>query len=133
MEYDSTVYGVVVSVTDDGSGQLAAAITKLVKIGGSDVEEILFSNTYTKPVVTPTPTIPVTPTPTPGITPTPPLDDVEIPIYPGESDVPPTGDDNPIGLYVAILLISIAAIAVLMVTGKNGRRSGRRKKRARAR
>ena len=132
MVYDSTVYGVTVTVTDNGLGQLIVD-HETVKIGGDEVEEILFSNTYTKPAVTPTPTIPVTPTPTPGIMPTPPLDDVEIPIYPDDSGVPPTGDDNPIGLYVAILLISAGAIAGLVVTGKTGKKYRKRKKRFHAR
>jgi len=133
MDYDSTAYGVVVTVTDDGAGQLVAT-PKMVKIGSGEVEEIIFTNIYTKPAATPTPSIPVTPMPTPGITPTLPPEDVEIPIYPGDSGVPPTGDDNPVGLYAAIMLISIGAIAGLVIVGKgNGKHSHKRKKRARAR
>lgn len=133
MDYDSTAYGVTVTVTDDGAGQLVAT-PKMVKIGSGEVEKIIFTNIYTKPAATPTPSIPVTPMPTPGITPTLPPEDVEIPIYPGDSGVPPTGDDNPVGLYAAIMLISIGAIAGLVIVGKgNGKHSHKRKKRARAR
>lgn len=132
MTYDSTAYGIMITVTDDGEGQLIAG-TAIVNLKGGPVEEMVFHNTYAKPAVTPTPTIPVTPTPTPGIMPTPPLDDVEIPIYPDDSGVPPTGDDNPIGLYVAILLISTGAIVGLVVTGKTGKKYRKRKKRFHAR
>jgi len=126
--YDSTAYGIMITVTDNGEGQLVAE-TVIVNLKGGPVEAMVFQNKYTKPAVTPTPAVPVTPTPRPVQ----PSDDVEIPIYPEESDVPDSGDDNPIGLYAAIMLISAGAIAGLVIAGKTGRRSGKRKKRARAR
>ncbi|MBQ7092797.1 MAG: hypothetical protein IJN83_09120 [Clostridia bacterium] len=126
--YDSTAYGIMITVTDNGEGQLVAE-TVIVNLKGGPVEAMVFHNKYTKPAVTPTPAVPVTPTPRPVQ----PSDDVEIPIYPEESDVPDSGDDNPIGLYAAIMLISAGAIAGLVIAGKTGRRSGKRKKRARAR
>lgn len=49
MTYDDTVYGVKVSVWDDGSGILKTAVV-LTVAGGEEVDAILFENSYTKPV-----------------------------------------------------------------------------------
>lgn len=99
MTYDDTAYGIKVNVWDDGSGVLKAAFTITV-VGGSEVDAIAFENSYTKPVDPPKPTE----TPKPSA-----------PVNPG---VPPTGDESPIMLYIALLAISTAAMILLAVIGK---------------
>jgi pilin isopeptide linkage protein len=43
--YDDTVYGIMVTVTDDGNGALAAQ-TEITCIGGETTNEIVFENVY---------------------------------------------------------------------------------------
>ena len=134
MRYDSTVYGVTVNVWDDGSGTLKTG-TALCIVGGEAVDAIRFANSYTAPVEptpppteppvepTPTPTPAPTPTPTPSATPTPiATPKPTAPVAPG---VPSTGDDNPIALYAVLALVSIAAITLLLVTGRKKKPKGR--------
>ncbi len=52
--YDATVYGVVVTVTDDGIGQLSASVEYSI-VGGDKVDSIAFNNKYVEPEK-PTPT-----------------------------------------------------------------------------
>ena len=49
MVYDSTVYTITVTVTDDGNGQLTA--TTAYTIGTAPVEVLQFTNTYTPPAI----------------------------------------------------------------------------------
>ena len=90
--YDSTVYGVTVTVTDDGNGKLTAE-KEIVIVGGSSAEEISFVKIYTSE------------------------DDTT---QPGGSDTPPTGDQGNVGLYTLIAGISALALVLLLVCG--GRR-----------
>lgn len=85
--YDSTVYGVTVTVTDDGNGKLTAE-KEIVIVGGSSAEEISFVKIYTSE------------------------DDTT---QPGGSDTPPTGDQGNVGLYTLIAGISALALVLLLV------------------
>lgn len=49
MNYDSTVYTVAVTVTDDGKGQLSAVAA--YSVGTTPVDVIRFANTYTPPAI----------------------------------------------------------------------------------
>ena len=129
MTYDDTEYGIRVNVWDDGSGMLKASYAISV-VGGSEVNAILFENSYTKPVDPPKPTDPTDPSdpsdptdPSDPSDPTDPTDPPETtdptkPSTPVDPDVPPTGDEKPVGLYIALVAISIVAIILLLVTGK---------------
>lgn len=46
ISYDDTVYGVTVTVTDDGNGRLSAE-SSVEEIGGGPAEQAVFENTYT--------------------------------------------------------------------------------------
>ena len=156
MTYDDTQYGIQVTVVDDGEGMLHASYTICV-VGGSEVSEILFENSYTKPTEPTDPTDPTGPSsptgptdptdptgpsgptgptdptdpsgPTDPSSPTDPTDpskptdpsrptEPTRPSTPVDPSVPPTGDDKPIGLYLALAAISVAAIILLLATGK---------------
>ena len=102
--YDTTAYGVKVSVRDDGLGSLLADVTLCV-IGGSPVETIHFANTYTPPVVPPVePDEPVTPEP------------------PEKTDPTDTGDHTPISAYIALMTVSVAMMMVLFTEKRQRRR-----------
>lgn len=92
--YDSTVYGVTVTVTDDGNGKLTAE-KEIVIVGGSSAEEISFVNIDTSE------------------------DDPTQPDGPG---TPPTGDRGNGGLYALIAGISALALILLLVCGKRRKR-----------
>lgn len=92
--YDSTIYGVTVTVTDDGNGKLTAT-TELTVVGGTSAEEIVFINKYT------------------------PEDD---PTQPGGSETPPTGDRSHVALYALIAGVSILALILLLTFGKQRKR-----------
>ncbi len=126
MTYDTTAYYVAVTVTDNGEGQLESS-TAIIKKGGATplAGDMEFRNTYVKPEVTPTPT--PTPTPGPG-DPTPTPGGTAVPGATPDSDVPPTGDDNNIALYVTVMVASVAAIAGLLIAGRRQKGSGGRKK-----
>ena len=100
LTYDTTVYGIKVVVTDDGVGSLKASVTTSI-VGGGKVDAIRFANTYTAPTA---PDQPVTPDP----------------------EVPSTGDDTNLALYIGLLLASAAAIIILVaVSAKRKRKGGR--------
>ena len=90
VEYDETVYTVVIRVTDNGEGAIVPEVFSVTDEKGNVVEDgkMVFTNTVKPeetpepspevtpspeptPEVTPTPTPEVTPTPTPEVTPTP--------------------------------------------------------------
>lgn len=89
--FDNTVYKLTVEVTDDGRGTLTPTAT--LTVGEKQVEKIVFTNTYTAPVV-PVPT----PTPNPN---------------------PPMGDTANIFLWFAVAFVSGG---LLMLTGRLGKR-----------
>ena len=99
MTYDDTVYGIEVDVWDDGAGNLKADVT-ITEVGSGVVDEILFENSYTKPVEPDEPDDPVEPT------------DPDKPVS------PETGDDTNIGLNVAVMFISAVALIILLVIRK---------------
>lgn len=142
MTYDDTVYGVKVSVWDDGSGILQSTVT-LTKVGGGEVDTILFKNSYTKPIdpepskptgpsdptestapeVTTEPTDPTESTaPTETTRPTDPSDPTK-PSTPVDPTVPPTDDNNRTELYFALVVISIIAIVSLLIPRKKRHKS----------
>lgn len=130
MTYDDTEYGIQVNVRDDGSGTLKASYTISV-VGGSEVNAIIFENSYTKPVDPPKPTDPTDPSdPSNPADPSDPTDppgstDPTKPAHPSDPNTPATGDTGNVGLYVVIMLASIAAIIVLLIFGKR-RKKGRK-------
>ena len=110
--YDTTAYGVKVSVRDDGLGSLLADVTLCV-IGGTPVETIHFANTYTPPVVPPVepeepenPEGPVTPE------------------QPEKTDPTDTGDHTPVSAYIALMAVSVAMMMVLFTEKRQRRRRG---------
>ena len=125
MTYDDTVYGIKVSVWDDGAGILKASVA-LSAIGGDAVDGIVFENSYTKPAE-PTepsestaPSEPINPgEPTAPSEPTEPSE----PTKPVDPNVPATIDGNPTALYIVLAIISIVAIILLLITGKRKSRS----------
>lgn len=50
IHYDGTAYDVTVTVTDDGSGQLAATWTMIREEDGRTVSDAVFENVYTAPI-----------------------------------------------------------------------------------
>ena len=120
MTYDDTVYGIKVSVWDDGSGILKASVS-LTVIGGDEVDAILFENSYIKPVEPTEPSDPTEPSePTTPSEPTKPSEPSEPtnPSKPVDPNVPTTSDGNPTALYIVLAVISIVAIILLLITGK---------------
>lgn len=135
MTYDDTAYGIEVDVWDDGAGSMKADVV-IIEVGGSVVDEILFENNYTKPVDADEPDDPDKPTESdkpdnPDIPdePTKPDDPIEPdestdpskPSDPDESEKvtpPKTGDDTNVGLYVAVMFISVFALIILLVIRK---------------
>ena len=97
MTYDDTVYQVKVTVLDDSQGALTATVT--VTADGREADGIFFVNRYTAPE------------------PSDPTD----PSQPTTPEVPPTGDRTSMGLPLALLGISFAALVILLF-GKNKRR-----------
>lgn len=105
MDYDETVYGIHVSVTDDGVGQLHAAVQYYCN--GEQVDAITFANTYTGPETT-DPTVPDTSEP----------DGTTKPTVPIDPDLPPTGDPMQPIFLIAVMVLSAASVAVLTLLGK---------------
>lgn len=99
--YDTTAYGVHVTVRDDGQGSLWADTTLCV-IGGGPVEEIRFENVYTAPPVQPEdPDVP---------------DEPDVPVGPAPSektDDTDTGDTSPVSAYIALMSVSMTLLLVL--------------------
>ena len=108
MDYDETVYGIHVSVTDDGVGQLHAAVQYYCN--GQQVDGITFANIYTAPETT-DPTVPDTTEP----------DDTTKPTVPADPDLPPTGDPTQPIFLMAVMLLSAAAVAILTLLGRRKR------------
>ena len=105
--YDHSVYGITVTVTDDGKGQLIPEI-EILLLGGSTAEEIVFTNVYIEPETTaPTETETQPAEPTQTTAPTVP------PTAPPKPDSPPTGDGENPGLYVLAAMLSGFALIVL--------------------
>ena len=115
--YDDTAYTFVVAVTDDGSGQLAAAITEQSWTGS-----MTFRNTYTPPATpTPTPGPTATPTPAPKPSATPAPQATATPA-PAPARIPQTADSFPLALLIGLLAISGGALAVLLTARKRGKK-----------
>ena len=75
--YDTNVYTVNITVTDNGEGALEAAVTNLENTAEKTGDDIVFQNTYTEPVVPPT-----------------------------RPSVPQTGDNNSLALWLGLLFVS---------------------------
>lgn len=93
--YDDTVYGVTVTVTDDGNGALLAR-TDIFRIGGDATEEIVFENVY----------MPQDPT-----DPTPPDD-------PTKPDVPKTDDPRSTVPYILVMGLSMVLLIMILLWDK---------------
>lgn len=115
--YDDTAYTFTVAVTDDGSGQLAAAITEQSWTGS-----MTFRNTYTPPATpTPTPGPTTTPTPAPKPSATPAPQATATPA-PAPVRIPQTADSFPLALLIGLLAVSGGALAVLLTARKRGKK-----------
>lgn len=86
--YDTTVYGLKVTVTDNANGQLSASMV-ITELGNDNTTEILFENTY-EPVDPPT--------------------DPTNPTEPG--DDPTTGDQPGFGRYYLIAMGSMMLLGI---------------------
>lgn len=98
--YDDTVYGVTVTVTDDGSGALAAQ-TEIIRLGGDAADEIVFENVY----MPQDPTDPDQPTE---------------PDKPDDPDSPKTGNPMTMLPYVVMIVLSLALLIMLLLWDKYG-------------
>ena len=127
MTYDASIYGVVVTVTDDAEGHLLAeaalslyteTVVEIPAVGTEPprtetvitwepVEELLFKNLYEEPPTEPT-TEPSQPTETTK-----------------PSDTPPTGDQADLTLYAVLLAVSGLGLAVVLVLLWRGSRKRR--------
>lgn len=74
--YDNTEYAIEVEVTDDGNGKLKAESTVTKKADGKKVTDITFENTYSEPIV------------------------------PVKPEIPQTGDNTNVKLWLALFFIS---------------------------
>jgi len=120
MTYDETVYGVTVTVSDNGEGELTASEYFCI-VGGGSVNEIVFTNTYTSSVEPPTddedkPGDDTKPDDTEPTDPSAPSD----PSKPSDpdKDMPFTGDDRHPVLYAALLCSSMTILIILLVLPK---------------
>lgn len=98
--YDDTVYGVTVTVTDDGSGALLAQ-TEVFRIGGDTAEEIVFENVYM-------PQDPTDPS------------DPDKPTEPDKPDSPKTDDPQPVAPYIIMITLSLILLVMLKLWDKYG-------------
>lgn len=101
--YDDTVYGVTVTVTDDGNGALVAT-TDIIRIGGNSTDEIVFENVYM-------PQQPEDPT------------EPDHPTKPEKPDVPKVpGTDHPEspGPYIVMFVLCTALLVMLLLWEKYG-------------
>lgn len=84
--YDETMYAIVINVTDDGMGQLTAAVAYSV-VDGDKTDVITFTNEYVKP---------------------------EDPTKPTDPDTPPTGDQGYENVYILIVAsICLCTVAII--------------------
>lgn len=115
VDYDDTVYHILVEVTDSGDGQLVIDKFEITS-DGQVVEDIVFENTYvgtTGPVDPDLPDEPINPD-----TPDEPTDDTDKPDRPfGNGDSPLTGDISSysgllgiLGVCVVIVIVSVALL-----------------------
>lgn len=105
--YDHSVYGITVTVTDNGKGQLIPDI-EIQQLGGNTVEEIVFTNMYVEPETTaPTETQTQPTEPTETTVPTVP------PTKPPKPGSPPTGDGDYPGFYVLAAMLSCFVLIIL--------------------
>lgn len=110
--YDDTVYELVIQVTEGEDGSAVA----LLNGEKTDSFTAAFENEYGISV-TPVPTATPEPSATPETSATPVPTATASP-----SDMPQTGDENPIVLYIVILVVLAAALVVVLLTGKRKRR-----------
>ena len=82
MTYDKSVYGLKVTVTDDGNGQLSASVD-VTEVGNTQNAEIVFENVY-EPVEQPTD-----------------------PTKPSKPDSPGTGDQPSLARYYVLTAVSV--------------------------
>ncbi len=118
MTYDETMYGVTVTVTDNGNGELSASEYFCI-VGGNSVYEIIFTNTYSEAVIPPEEEDKpddIVPPDTGEETP----DDTTEPSKPNdpEKEPPFTGDDRHPGLYAALMCGSMATLLLLVILPK---------------
>jgi pilin isopeptide linkage protein len=103
--YDHSVYGVTVTVTDDGSGVLTPGV-HIRLLGGTDADQIVFTNKYVAPETTAPTETEATETTAPTVPTVPPT---SVP----EPDGPPTGDETKLGMYVLSAMLSGFALITL--------------------
>ncbi len=102
--YDSTVYTVTLTVADDGKANLSIE-DKISTEAADELDEIVFKNSYTKPVVEkPEETPPQTPPQTP-------------------TEIPKTGDFANLSGWTALFFISGGAIIALIAYDKKRKRN----------
>lgn len=116
MTYDDTVYGVKVTVTDDGEGNLTASVSYW--LGGKEVEEVLFRNYYTKPDESTETTEPTdseeTTEPTETETDSTETTQKDPTTKPKDSSTPQTGDQSHIREHIVTMFISLAVMLLLL-------------------
>ncbi len=123
--YDTAVWNITVVAEDNGEGELVLTTTVVAAGTTEDKGVFTFVNKYEEPAPVPTPT--PTPTPTPEATATP-EPTVEPTATPAPSDVPETGDNSNIMLWIAALAAAIVGVIATMFvyfTKKGKRASGK--------
>lgn len=90
--YDKTEYIIEIKVTDEGKGKLVVGTPVIKKAGNNDaVAEIIFENTYT------------------------------VPTPPAEPQVPQTGDNFNLGLWLALMFVSGLGLVGTVAYGKKSK------------
>lgn len=132
---DRSRYAATITITDDGAGNLSAALTNFVRIAGPDgaavsnpetVAQAAFVNTVTAVEPTPGPTETPAPTPAPGATvtvrsPTPAPDTTRPTPTPLRGNIPATGDTFPWLWVLAALLLGSLGLGVVQWLHTRGR------------
>lgn len=109
MTYDDTVYQISVVVSDPGNGQLVID-TFAITADGETVDDIIFENSYTKPVDSDKPVNPEEST-----TPEDPDEPIKSTTPENSTDASKTGDSNSLMLWIVVMILSLAGIAAVLL------------------